>query len=62
MKTIFTLMLISVCLFCRFTSAQVNQKSRVIILTDIEADPYDTQSMIRLLLYSNVIVSNWSYP
>jgi hypothetical protein len=27
----------------------------VIILTDIEADPDDTQSMVRLLLYSNVI-------
>jgi len=30
-----------------------NQKSRVIILTDIEADPDDTQSMVRLLLYAN---------
>jgi len=34
---------------------QVNQKCRAIILTDIEADPDDTQSMIRLLLYSNEI-------
>lgn len=31
------------------------QKNRVIILTDIEADPDDTQSLIRLLLYSNQI-------
>lgn len=28
---------------------------RLIVLTDIEADPDDTQSLIRLLLYSNVI-------
>lgn len=30
-------------------------KSRLIVLTDIEADPDDTQSLIRLLLYSNEI-------
>ncbi|MEP3208678.1 MAG: nucleoside hydrolase-like domain-containing protein [Maribacter sp.] len=35
--------------------AQTNQKNRVIILTDIEADPDDTQSLVRLLLYSNQI-------
>ncbi len=34
---------------------QNNQKNRVIILTDIEADPDDTQSLVRLLLYSNQI-------
>jgi len=34
---------------------QMTQKNRVIILTDIEADPDDTQSLIRLLLYSNEI-------
>ncbi len=28
-------------------------KNRVVVLTDIEADPDDTQSLIRLLLYSN---------
>jgi hypothetical protein len=32
-----------------------NNKNRVIILTDIEADPDDTQSIVRLLLYSNEI-------
>ncbi len=32
---------------------QVAQKNRVIVLTDIEADPDDTQSLVRLLLYSN---------
>ena len=31
------------------------QKNRAIILTDIEADPDDTQSLVRLLLYSNEI-------
>lgn len=36
-------------------SAQASQKNRVIILTDIEADPDDTQSLVRLLLYSNEI-------
>lgn len=33
--------------------AQVVHKVRVIVLTDIEADPDDTQSLIRFLLYSN---------
>jgi hypothetical protein len=31
------------------------QKNRVIVLTDIEADPDDTQSLVRLLLYANQI-------
>jgi len=39
-----------------FLSAQeIFQKNRAIILTDIEADPDDTQSLVRLLLYSNEI-------
>jgi hypothetical protein len=33
--------------------AQGNNKPRVLVLTDIEADPDDTQSLIRFLLYSN---------
>lgn len=43
-------------LFC-FTGQAVEkpQKQRVIILTDIENEPDDTQSMVRLLLYSNQI-------
>ena len=32
---------------------QTHQQHRVIVLTDIEADPDDTQSLVRLLLYSN---------
>ncbi len=35
--------------------ARTSPKNRVIVLTDIEADPDDTQSMVRLLLYSNEI-------
>lgn len=35
--------------------AQENQKHRLIVLTDIEADPDDTQSLVRLFLYSNEI-------
>ena len=34
---------------------QTQQKNRVIVLTDIEADPDDTQSLVRLLLYSSEI-------
>ena len=34
-------------------SQDTQQKQRVIILTDIEADPDDTQSLVRLLLYAN---------
>jgi hypothetical protein len=37
------------------SQAKAIQKNRIIILTDIEADPDDTQSMVRLLLYSNEI-------
>ncbi|MGD8781108.1 MAG: DUF1593 domain-containing protein [Ignavibacteria bacterium] len=55
MKKIFISVLILLVFFCHFLHAQQNIKNRVIILTDIEADPDDTQSMIRLLLYSNVI-------
>lgn len=35
--------------------AQPDTPQRVIILTDIEADPDDTQSLVRLLLYANEI-------
>lgn len=33
--------------------AQNNQKLRVLVLTDIEADPDDAQSLVRFLTYSN---------
>jgi hypothetical protein len=35
--------------------SQNTHKHRLLVLTDIEADPDDTQSLIRLLLYSNEI-------
>jgi hypothetical protein len=35
------------------TFAQTIQKPRVLVLSDIEADPDDTESLIRFLLYSN---------
>jgi hypothetical protein len=38
-----------------FAYGQTIQKNRTIILTDIEADPDDTQSLVRLFLYSNEI-------
>ncbi len=42
-------------LFCIpvLTSAQANKKLRVLVLSDIEADPDDTQSLIRFLTYCN---------
>jgi hypothetical protein len=33
----------------------VEKPHRLLVLTDIEADPDDTQSLVRLLLYSNVV-------
>lgn len=38
-----------------FVSGQSIQKNRTIILTDIENEPDDKQSLVRLLLYSNEI-------
>ena len=55
MKTIFSLILLSLILISQSLCAQPIQKHRVIILTDIGADPDDTQSLVRLFLYSNKI-------
>jgi hypothetical protein len=33
----------------------VAEKSRVVVLTDVENEPDDTESLVRLMLYSNVI-------
>lgn len=38
-----------------FTEAQEMPRHRMIVLTDIEADPDDAQTFVRLLLYSNEI-------
>ncbi len=53
MKALFFLLLFGLSLGS--LRGQAVQKNRVIVLTDIEADPDDTQSLIRLLLYSNEI-------
>lgn len=55
MKKIIILILFSLIFVSPTLYAQTIQKHRAIILTDIEADPDDTQSMVRLLLYSNEI-------
>jgi hypothetical protein len=62
MKTIISLIVFSFILSSCSVFAQANhkgttiaKKNRAIILTDIGADPDDSESMVRLLLYSNVI-------
>ncbi|MGE5810326.1 MAG: nucleoside hydrolase-like domain-containing protein [Ignavibacteria bacterium] len=55
MRTAFILVILMIVLFSQSLFAQANQNHRVIILTDIGADPDDSQSMVRLLLYSNKI-------
>ena len=55
MKVNICLILLVTTLFGHTVSAQPNQKSRVVILSDIEAEPDDLESFVRLLLYSNVI-------
>jgi hypothetical protein len=59
--------IVGLCLSFRFTSVraaettgaaspeQSGRPHRLVVLTDIEADPDDTQSLVRLLLYSNEI-------
>ena len=55
MKTFFSLFALSLLLYSQTVDAQAALKNRVIILSDIEADPDDTQSFVRLLLYANEI-------
>lgn len=55
MRSIPALVLMILVLIFHSLPASPAQKNRAIILTDIEADPDDTQSMVRLLLYSNEI-------
>ncbi|MBX2840749.1 MAG: DUF1593 domain-containing protein [Flammeovirgaceae bacterium] len=54
-KTLLSVIVVVLIFFSENISAQSIQKNRVIILTDIEADPDDTQSLVRLLLYANEI-------
>lgn len=51
----FSVILLFLMLVTYSISAQEIRKERVIILTDIEADPDDTQSLVRLFLYANQI-------
>jgi hypothetical protein len=55
MSTAFLLITALVMLQCQAFPSEMIQKHRVIVLTDIEADPDDTESMVRLLLYSDII-------
>jgi hypothetical protein len=55
MKTFYLVVLFSLVLSYSTLFGQTNPKNRVIILSDIEADPDDSESMVRLLLYSNEI-------
>jgi hypothetical protein len=55
MKAIFTFIIISLLLSFQSLYAQGGQKNRAIILTDVENEPDDSESLVRLMLYSNVI-------
>jgi hypothetical protein len=55
MKATFSLLLFLFVFALKSISAQPTQKHRVIILSDIEAEPDDIESFVRLVLYSNVI-------
>jgi hypothetical protein len=55
MKIIFWPALFFIMFISKSVSAQEYQKHRLIILSDIEAEVDDTESFIRLLLYSNEI-------
>ena len=54
-RTVFALSCVFLIICFQSLHSQVNQKNRVIILTDIGSDPDDSESMVRLLLYSNEI-------
>lgn len=55
MRNVLFLFFLALALSPQSLLAQESQKHRLLVLTDIEADPDDTQSLIRLLLYSNLI-------
>lgn len=50
--------LILLIFFSQIVSSQEKQRDRVIILTDVENEPDDSESLVRLLLYSNLIDIN----
>lgn len=47
------ILLLLICFTPVLAFAQGSNKHRVVVLTDIEADPDDAQSLVRFLLYSN---------
>lgn len=55
MKNVFALLILTLTVSSRALLAQEAEQHRLLVLTDIEADPDDKQSLVRLLLYSNVI-------
>jgi hypothetical protein len=56
MRTLFSVIVFCLVFFLHSLSAQPNQKKhRLIVLSDIEAEPDDIESFVRLVLYSNVI-------
>jgi hypothetical protein len=55
MRTVFSIILFFWVLNAHSLLAQANQKNRVIVLSDIEAEVDDTESFVRLLLYSDDI-------
>ena len=54
-KALLSLIVFGLIFHSQLLSAQEKQNSRLIVLTDIEADPDDTMSMVRLMLYSSEI-------
>jgi hypothetical protein len=55
MRTIMATIILLLALFFQSIDTHADQKNRLIVLTDIENEPDDTESMVRLLLYSNSI-------
>jgi len=49
------IIVISILIIPVLTEAQEMPRHRLVVLTDIEADPDDSQTLVRLLLYSNEI-------
>ena len=48
-----TLLLLLLCGVCTLAAAANTEKLRVVVLTDIENEPDDAMSLVRLLTYSN---------
>jgi len=55
MRLVYFLLILTFTFSSQALHGKESQEHRVIILTDIEADPDDTQSLIRLFLYANQI-------